>query len=128
MPRNAMALVIAVSVISVAVVAGSSWRPTPAVAAKNLCPDASALEYPANPRGAIPKAKEALGTKGHVLELERGPGSTYAAAVKRACGVEVLRDSIYVVVHPVGVICSACNLHAYAVKFREGAWQVWTAH
>lgn len=63
-----------------------------------------------------------------MLEVRRGPGSTYAAAVKRECGVEILRDSVYVVVHPVGMICAACDLHAYVVKLREGPWKVWTAY
>lgn len=92
------------------------------------CPQASALERPSQPRGAIPAAKEALGSKGRVLEVKRGPRSTYAAVAKRECGSEVLRDSIYVVVHPVGMTCSACNLHAYVVKFRDGPWKVWTAY
>lgn len=100
---------------------------TPAVA-KTSCPEASSLVRPQNPRGAIPAAKEALGVEGRVLEVKRGPRSTYAAAAKRACGVEVLRDSIYVVVHPVGMVCAACNLHAYVVKYSEGLWKVWTAY
>jgi hypothetical protein len=100
----------------------------PAAARQDPCPSASGLERPANIRGAIPAAKDALGSKGRVLEVKRGPGSTYAAAVKRACGVEILRNSVYVVVHPVGAVCSACNLHAYVVKFREGPWKVWTAY
>jgi hypothetical protein len=91
------------------------------------CPAAATLERPVNTRGAIPAAKAALGSAGRVLEVKRGPGSTYAAAAKQACGVEVLRDSIYVVVHPVGRTCSACNLHAYVVKLREEAWKVWIA-
>ena len=100
---------------------------TPAEA-KISCPEAPTLERPKNPRGAIPAAKEALGVKGRVLEVKRGPHSTYAASVRRACGVRVLRDSVYVVVHPVGMVCSACNLHAYVVKLREGPWKVWTAY
>jgi hypothetical protein len=130
MPRRTLALTIAVSAVSAAIVAASVWRPASAMAVvdQELCPDVSALEYPANTRGAIPAAKEALGTRGRVLEVGRVPGSTYATAVKRACGVEVLRDSVYVVVHPVGMTCSACNLHAYLVKFREGEWKVWTAY
>ena len=66
--------------------------------------------------------------RGRVLEVKRGPRSDYAAIVKRDCGVEVLRKSIYVVVHPVGYTCSACNLHAYVVKYREGPWEVFTAY
>jgi hypothetical protein len=110
---------------------GSSERvelPSLAAARTESCPDAAALERPADPHGAIPSAKAALGAKGRVLEVRRGPGSTYAASAKRACGAEVLRDSAYVVVHPRGVTCSACNLHAYVVKFREGDWKVWTAY
>lgn len=92
------------------------------------CPDPSALIRPKNPRGAIPAAKDALGVPGRVIEVKRGPHSTYAAAAKRECGVEVLRKSIYVNVHPIGYQCSACNLHAYVVKFRGGPWEVWTAY
>jgi hypothetical protein len=110
---------------------GSSERielPSLAAARAESCPDVTALERPADPHGAIPAAKAALGTRGSVLEVGRGPGSTYAASVKRACGVDVLRDSAYVVVHPIGMTCSACNLHAYVVKFREGEWKVWIAY
>ena|GEM_PF-6382488 len=92
------------------------------------CPDPSELIRPANPRGAIPAAKEALETKGRVLEVRRGPKSTYAATVKRDCGVQVLRKSIYVVVHPVGYHCSACNLHAYVVRYRRGPWEVFAGY
>jgi hypothetical protein len=123
-PRRTLALVIAVSAVATALV----WRPAPSVAGQDSCPDATAIEYPANPKGAIPAVKEALETRGRVLEVGRGPGSTYAASVKRACGVDVLRDSAYVVVHPIGMTCSACNLHAYVVKFREGEWKVWIAY
>jgi len=66
--------------------------------------------------------------RGRVLEVRRGPRSDYAAIVKRDCGVEVLRKSIYVVVHPVGYRCAACNLHAYVVKYRGGPWEVFTAY
>ncbi|MBS1888945.1 MAG: hypothetical protein JSU06_17345 [Actinobacteria bacterium] len=96
--------------------------------AATTCPSVSALERPVNPRGAIPTAKAALGSPGRVLEVTRGPGSTYAGPVRRSCGAAVLRDSIYVVVHPLGQTCSACNLHAYVIKFRHGAWKVWTAY
>ena len=120
MPRRTPAMVIAVSAVGAAFVAATTWLPAQAVAGQASCPDPSALEKPLNPRSAIPAAKEALGTRGRVLEVGRGPGSTYAATVKRDCGVEVLRDSAYVVVHPIGITCSACNLHAYVVKFREG--------
>jgi hypothetical protein len=92
------------------------------------CPDPSELIRPANPRGAIPAAKEALGMQGRVLEVKRGPKSTYAATVKRDCGVQVLRKSIYVVVHPVGYHCLACNLHAYVVKYRDGPWEVFAGY
>lgn len=77
-------------------------------------PDQGKVANPANPRGAIPVAREALGA--------------YATSAKRSCGVEVLHDSVYVVVHPIGMTCSACNIHAYVVKFREGGWKVWTAY
>jgi hypothetical protein len=97
-------------------------------AGSGSCPDPSELIRPANPRGAIPAAKEALETKGRVLEVKRGPKSTYAASVKRDCGVQVLGKSIYVVVHPVGYHCSACNLHAYVVKYHDGPWEVFAGY
>ena len=106
---------------------GSSTKAM-AVIGRGSCPATAALERPVNPRGAIPTAKAALGSKGRVLEVRRGPGSTYAGPATRACGVRVLRDSVYVVVHPIGITCSACNLHAYVVKFRAGGWKVWTAY
>ena len=130
-PRRTLALIIAVLAVSIAIVAASVWRPAPVLAVtagQESCPDILALEYPANPRGAIPAVKEALATRGRVLEVRRGPGSTYSASAKRACGIRILRDSVYVVVHPIGITCSACNLHAYVVKFREGGWKVWTAY
>ncbi|MBS1862893.1 MAG: hypothetical protein JSS68_14415 [Actinobacteria bacterium] len=63
-----------------------------------------------------------------MLEVRRGPHSTYAAPVRRACGPAVLGLSIYVDVHPVGMRCSACNLHAYVVRYKTGRWEVWTAY
>jgi hypothetical protein len=35
---------------------------------------------------------------------------------------------VYVVVHPIGMTCAACDLHAYVVKLRDGPWKVWTAY
>jgi hypothetical protein len=107
-----------------------SANPSPALARESAspCPEVSALQRPERPRGAVPAAKTALGGDGRVLEVRRGPGSTYAAAVKRECGPQVLRDSVYVVVHPVGMTCAACDLHAYVVKLRDGPWKVWTAY
>ena len=102
--------------------------PASSSAVAEPCPDPEALVRPANPRGAIPAAKDALGLPGRVLEVKRGPRSTYASIVKRDCGVEVLRKSIYVVVHPIGYRCSACNLHAYVVKYREGPWEVFRGY
>lgn len=104
-----------------------SARSMPTTPRAESCPDATALERPANPRGAIPATKAALGSDGRVFEVRRSPGSTYAGAAMRSCGAEVLRDSVYLVVHPIGMTCSACNLHAYVVKFRKGVWKVWTA-
>lgn len=97
-------------------------------AATVSCPEASAIERPPNLRGAIPAAKAALGGPGRVTEVARGPGSTYAASVRRACGTTVLRDSVYVVVHPAGQTCAACDLHSYVVSFRSGEWKVWIAY
>jgi hypothetical protein len=115
-------LALGFALLSLGVVTGAH------AAVSGECPDPSELIRPANPRGAIPTAKEALGMKGRVLEVKRGPRSTYAATVKRDCGVQVLRKSIYVVVHPVGYHCSACNLHAYLVKYRRGPWEVFAAY
>lgn len=129
-PHRAVALTWRSFAVAITVLVAASGQPTPAVAhiAQGPCPDAMALVHPGRPRGAIPAAKAALGSNGRVLQVTRGPGSTYAAEAKRACGIEILRDSIYVVVHPIGITCSACNLHAYVVKLREGAWMVWTAY
>ena len=101
---------------------------TPVVLSAAECPGPTSLERPPYTRGAVPAAKASLGSDGRVLEVSRGPGSTYATTARRACGVKVLRDSVYVVVHPLGITCSACNLHAYVVKFREGTWKVWAAY
>lgn len=120
-------LAIWLGVVAVVLVS-SHAAPALARASSSLCPEVSALHRPGHPRGAIPAAKAALGGRGRVLEVRRGPGSTYAAAAKRECGAEVLRDSVYVVVHPVGMTCAACDLHAYVVKPREGPWKVWTAY
>jgi hypothetical protein len=128
--RRWMGLTLVASALGVGVLVLSLWRPGPAMArvGQKSCPHASALEYPTRPRGAIPAAKSALGSTGRVLQVRSGPGSTYAAAAKRLCGARVLRDSVYVIVHPTGITCSACDLHAYVVKFREGEWRVWTAY
>lgn len=92
------------------------------------CPPVPELVRPTHPRGAIPAAKRALGSPGRVLEVRRGPHSTYAGPVRRACGTPTLRLSIYVEVHPIGLRCSACNLHAYVVEYETGRWEVWTAY
>lgn len=113
-------------VASVALLAEGAAAPS--AGAAQTCPDPAELERPSNPRGAIPAAKEALGIPGRVLEVKRGPRSDYASIVKRDCGIEVLRKSIYVVVHPKGYRCSACNLHAYVVKFRSGPWEVFAGY
>jgi hypothetical protein len=93
-----------------------------------VCPDPSDLERPANPRGAIPAAKEAVGGHTRVLEVKRGPRSTYAELAKRDCGVEVLRNSVYVTLHPIGVRCVSCNSQLFLVKYRGGAWEVWGSY
>ncbi|OJU84287.1 MAG: hypothetical protein BGO11_02160 [Solirubrobacterales bacterium 70-9] len=93
------------------------------------CPDGATLGYPANPRGAIPAAKAySFGEKGRVTVVGRGIGSTYAAAVRRACGQTVLKDSAYVQVHPIGVRCSACDAHLYLVRPKGAAWKVWISY
>ncbi|MBS1676439.1 MAG: hypothetical protein JST08_03550 [Actinobacteria bacterium] len=117
----------AAAAIAAVLTAGASSAP--AAAEKEIrCPAPSTLVRPADPRGAIPAAKDALGSPGRVLEVRRGPHSTYAGPVRRACGQEVLDLSIYVNVHPIGMRCSACNLHAYVVRHRTGRWEVWTAY
>lgn len=130
--RGTRATGIATVLICVLAATLLATHPSPALAREpssaSSCPEASALLRPEHLRGAIPAAKEALGSPGRVLEVKRGPRSTYAAPAKRLCGVAVLRDSVYVVVHPIGMTCSACNLHAYVVKYDEGPWKVWTAY
>ncbi len=96
--------------------------------ASDVCPGSSDLERPANPRGAIPTAKEVVGTRTRVLEVKRGPRSTYAELAKRDCGVEVLRKSIYVNLHPIGVKCVSCNSQLFLVKYRDGPWEVWGSY
>lgn len=94
-----------------------------------VCPSPSVLERPQNLRGAIRPAKQALGEPSRVLELKRGPRSPYAVQARSACGgVAVLRKSVYVDVHPVGMRCAACDLHAFVVKYRNGPWKIWTAY
>jgi len=92
------------------------------------CPKASQLVSIESPRGAIPAAKKALGARGRVLEVKRGKRSPYAAPARRQCGAAVLGKSVYVVVHPIGQRCSACNLHAFVVRYRSGRWRVWTGY
>ncbi|MBS1879925.1 MAG: hypothetical protein JST31_10450 [Actinobacteria bacterium] len=128
--RSVLAVVTVACLALAASVAGAAAAPAPAPspAASPRCPNPGELLLPSNPRGAIPAAKAALGSPGRVLEVRRGPGSTYAAAVKRVCGAAVLRKSVYVNVHPLGMRCSACNLHAYVVQYDNRRWEVWTAY
>ncbi len=92
------------------------------------CPKASQLVRIKSPRGAIPAVKKALGERGRVLEVKRGMRSPYAAPARRECGAAVVGKSVYVVVHPIGQRCSACNLHAFVVRYRSGRWLVWTGY
>lgn len=117
-----------VILLGLSMIAALLESPTRSHAATVSCPEASAIERPSNLRGAIPTAKAALGGPGRVTEVAPGPGSTYAASARRACGTIVLRDSVYVVVHPVGQTCAACDLHSYVVRFRSGEWKVWIAY
>lgn len=88
--------------------------------ASAACPDPAAIERPPNPRGAIPAAKELVGSETRVLEVKRGPRSTYAALANHDCGVKVLRKSVYVNLHPVGVKCVSCNSQLYVVAVVRG--------
>ena len=114
------------AILGLSVAAAPLAGPAPSNAAGVTCPEVSAVERPPYPRGAVPAAKAALGGPGHVTEVARGP--TYAASARRACGTTVLRDSVYVVVHPAGQTCAACDLHSYVVKFKSGGWKVWIAY
>jgi hypothetical protein len=98
-------------------------------AAAGSCPNSDQLIKPKNPRGAIPAAKSySYGSKGQVTTVKRGPHSLYAASARQQCGADVLQKSIYVVVHPTGEKCAACDAHVYVVKFRGGPWRVWTSY
>ena len=92
------------------------------------CPEPSKLVWIKKPRGAIPAAKKALGAPGRVLEVRRGKRSPYAPPARRECGGAVVGKSVYVVLHPIGQRCSACNLHAFVVRYRSGRWRVWTGY
>jgi hypothetical protein len=95
--------------------------------AQSSCPNVAALVRPANPRGAIQAAKAAsYGHSGRVLGVKRGPRSVYAPSARRLCGQAVLQKSVYVEVHPAGMVCAACNFHGFLVKYRRGPWKVWT--
>jgi len=124
-PRFGVGIVV---LLALSIFAAFLGRPTRSHAAGVSCPEASAIERPPHPRGAVPAAKAVLGGPGRVTEVTRGPGSTYAGSARRACGATVLRDSVYVVVHPVGKTCAACDLHSYVVKFKSGEWKVWIAY
>jgi hypothetical protein len=92
------------------------------------CPTGT-LTYPTNPRGAILAAKTySFGDGGRVTTVSRGDGSLYAASARKACGEKVLKDSVYVQVHPIGVRCSACDAHLYLVKSKSTAWKVWISY
>jgi hypothetical protein len=102
-------------------------RAVPAATSGTECPDASDLERVANPRAAIPAAKAATpGKNERALEATRGPRSSYAAAAKQLCGVEVLRKSLYVRLHPVGIRCASCDIRVFMIKYRSGPWEIWT--
>lgn len=103
-------------------------RQFPDAQASVVCPSPGALERPANPRGAIPVAKEVVGSPTRVLEVKRGPRSTYATLASRDCGVEVLRKSIYINLHPVGASCVSCNSQLFLAKYRNGPWEVWASY
>jgi len=99
----------------------------PSQALADSCPNPSELERVANPRAAIPAAKAVTpGGKERALEVRRGPKSSYAAAAKRLCGVEVLRKAVYVRLHPIGIRCASCDIRVFMVKYRSGPWEVWT--
>jgi hypothetical protein len=98
-----------------------------AASQSTTCPQAWQLERPARLRGAIPAAKRVTGGKVRVLELKRGPRSTYAASARRLCGSSVLRKSVYVRLHPVGMRCASCDSRLYMVKNRESGWELWTS-
>lgn len=92
------------------------------------CPRVGKLTWIKHPRGAIPAAKEAYGSPTRVLEVKRGSRSGYAPSARAECGRAVVRKSVYVVVHPIGIRCAACNLHAFVVHYRSGQWRVWEGY
>jgi hypothetical protein len=113
----------ALAAISAAGTAGAQSR-----SRADSCPEPSKLVWIQRPRVAIPAAKKALRARGRVLQVRRGKRSPYAPQARRKCGAAVVRKSVYVVVHPIGRRCSACNLHAFVVRYRSGRRVVWTAY
>ena len=52
----------------------------------------------------------------------------YAPSARRVCGAAVVKLSVYVDVHPHGQVCSACDVHAFVVRYRAGRYRVWEAY
>lgn len=124
---NRSALGALLGLVALIVFAGAMPAAELRAATRSSCPVASELERVANPRSAIPAAKTATsGNNTRALEVKRGPQSDYAASARRLCGVEVLRKSVYVRLHPIGVRCASCDSRVFMIKYREGSWELWT--
>lgn len=95
------------------------------------CPTASQLSRIARLREAVPAVKRIVhlaGRRGVVRKLTRGNQSEYAPSARRVCGAAVVKLSVYVDVHPHGQVCSACDVHAFVVRYRAGRYRVWEAY
>ena len=40
----------------------------------------------------------------------------------------MVKLSVYVDVHPRGQVCSACDVHAFVVRYQTGRYRVWEAY
>jgi hypothetical protein len=96
-----------------------------ATVGRKPCPNAASLQPIAHPADAVPAARAATQMqKADVLSAGRGAGSFYADSAARVCGKAVVNASAYIVLHPHGMRCSACNVHVYVVR-SGGAYRAW---
>jgi hypothetical protein len=95
------------------------------------CPRSGELAQISPLRNAIPAAERFAHlspARAVIRALQRGPDSGYAAPAARACGAAVVGLSVFVKVHAQGQRCSACDLRAFVVHYRSGAYRVWEAY
>jgi hypothetical protein len=90
------------------------------------CPNASALLPIAHPADAVPAARLASGMRNaDVLSAGPGAGSFFAASAARVCSKAVVNASAYIVLHPHGMRCAACNVHVYVVRTSSTKYRAW---